>query len=133
MMRILIVSLFLSFCIFFGVSSSQETGIVHKAQPHRHKQYAKEKNPVPMSEKSIEKGRELFEKYCDKCHGEKGAEKVKEANLMDDVFFHGDSDGEIYHVITDGVRESTMKGFKKELTNEMRWNAGDCIGKSSGI
>lgn len=39
MVRILIISLFLSFCIFLGISYSQETGQIHESQPHKHKQY----------------------------------------------------------------------------------------------
>jgi hypothetical protein len=47
---------------------------------------------------------------------------VGNLNFVDDVFVHGDSDGEIFHVITDGVKDTQMKGFRKELTGVMRWH-----------
>lgn len=118
-MRILIFSLFPMFFLFFGASYAQEIG--HKTQIHKHKQYAKEKNPIPATEQSIEKGREIYGKHCDSCHGEEGAVKTK-MSLTDDLVLHGDSDGEIFRIITDGVKGTQMDGFKKELTTEMRWH-----------
>ncbi|MBI5211765.1 MAG: c-type cytochrome [Nitrospirae bacterium] len=102
--------------------SAQTTEHVHKPHPHKHKEYAKVKNPVPMTEDSIVKGKGLFEKRCVSCHGEssKGNEKT---DLTDGLLIHGNTDGEIFHVITDGTKgPAPMKGFKKELTKEMRWH-----------
>jgi cbb3-type cytochrome c oxidase subunit III len=79
------------------------------------------KNPIPMTEESIRKGAELFENHCADCHGEKGKGDGN-LNLTDEMIIHGDSDGEIFHVITDGVRGTQMKGFKKDLTDEKRWH-----------
>lgn len=95
---------------------------IHKPHPHQHKQYAKVKNPIPMTEDSIARGKGLYEKHCISCHGEssRGNEKT---DLSDNLWIHGNSDGEIFHVITDGTKGPTpMKGFKKELTKEMRWH-----------
>ena len=75
-----------------------------------------------MTEDSIVKGKTVYEKHCISCHGEssKGNEKT---DLTDKLYVHGDTDGEIFHVITDGTKGPTpMKGFKKELTREMRWH-----------
>ncbi len=119
--RKLIVALFLLFCVVFGVSHAQETGHVHKPHPHKHKQYAKVKNPVPMSGQSIRKGAELFEKHCIGCHGE-GGRQAGNLNLTDDMVIHGETDGEMFHVITGGLKGTGMKGFKRELTDEMRWH-----------
>jgi mono/diheme cytochrome c family protein len=95
---------------------------IHKPHPHKHKQYAKVKNPIPMSEQSIAKGSKIFEKYCIECHGESSKGK-EETDLTDNRWIHGNSDGEIFHVVTDGTKgPAPMKGFKKELTKEMRWH-----------
>lgn len=120
-MRMLIVFLFSLFCPVFSVSHAQETGHIHMPHPHKHKQYARVKNPVPITAQSIAKGMDFFGKHCVSCHGE-GGKKDGNLNLTDAVVIHGDADGEIFHVITDGVKGTQMKGFKKELTNEMRWH-----------
>ena len=122
MKKIVILIVFSVFTLIFGYAYAQTTEHIHKPHPHKHKQYAKVKNPIPMSEQSIAKGSKIFEKYCIECHGEssKGNEKI---DLTDGLWIHGDSDGEIFHVITDGTKgPMPMKGFKKELTKEMRWH-----------
>lgn len=96
---------------------------VHKPHPHKHKEYVKVKNPIPITEESIVKGKTLYEKHCVSCHGETGKGKDNIPDLTDNFWIHGKSDGEIFHVITDGTKGQTpMKGFKKELTKKMRWH-----------
>lgn len=120
-MKIVVGSLFSLFGLVFSVSYAQETGHIHKPHPHKHKQYAKVKNPVPTSEQSIKKGSEFYEKHCAGCHGE-GGRGDGNLNLTDDMVIHGDTDGEIFHVITDGAKGTQMKGFGKELTSDIRWH-----------
>ncbi|MHB8883319.1 MAG: c-type cytochrome [Thermodesulfovibrionales bacterium] len=121
MMKILVVFLLSLFGLALSVSHAQEAGHVHQPHPHKHEQYAKKKNPVPMTEQSIGKGAEFYEKYCVGCHG-KGGKGDGTLNLTDDMVIHGDTDGEIFHVITDGAKGTQMKGFKKDLTDEKRWH-----------
>lgn len=121
MMKILVVFLLSLFGLAFSVSHAQEAGHTHQPHPHKHKQYAKMKNPVPMTEQSIKKGSEFYGKRCVGCHGA-GGKGDGPLNLTDDMVIHGDTDGEIFHVITDGVEGTQMKGFKKELTDETRWH-----------
>lgn len=73
-----------------------------------------------MTEQSIAEGRKLFEKHCIACHGksEKGGIGP---DLKGSLRIHGNSDGEIFHVIAAGVKGTTMKGFREELSDEMRW------------
>jgi cytochrome c553 len=117
-MKILLVNLFLMFFLLSGGSYAQQSQHLHEPHAHRHKEHAKKKNPIPMTAQTIDKGRNLFGKHCVSCHGEEGKGPL---DLTDHMFIHGDSDGEIFHVITDGVRKSKMKAFQKELTDEMRW------------
>ncbi len=93
----------------------------HKHEPHRHLKYANMINPVAMTARSIAEGAKLYAKHCIACHGESGKGGIG-TTLTGSVRIHGGTDGEMFHVITDGVAGTSMKGFKKELTKEMRWN-----------
>ncbi len=102
----------------------------HKHEQHRHLKYAYMKNPVAMTAQSIAEGAKLYEKHCVACHGESGKGGIG-PHLTGSVRIHGNTDGEMFHVITDGVAGTAMKGFKKELTEKMRWNLVNYI-KSLG-
>ena len=101
-----------------------------KHEQHRHLRYANMKNPVAMTAQSIAEGAKLYEKHCIACHGESGKGGIG-PHLTGSVRIHGNTDGEMFHVITDGVTGTTMKGFKKELTDKMRWHLVNYI-KSLG-
>jgi mono/diheme cytochrome c family protein len=106
-------------CLPSGSAAAEEMKDAHK--PHRHLEYAKIKNPVSKTEKSIAQGRKLYEKHCIACHGESGKGGTG-PNLTGSVRIHGSTDGEMFHVIRDGVAGTTMKGFRKELSDKMRWH-----------
>jgi cytochrome c5 len=90
-----------------------------KHEQHRHLRYAYMKNPVAMTAQSVAEGAKLYEKHCMACHGESGIGGIG-PNLTVSVRIHGKTDGEMFHVITDGVAGTAMKGFKNELTEKMR-------------
>ncbi len=116
-----VLSIFLMFSLASFDVFAQTAEHIHKPHPHRHKQYAKIKNPVPMSEQSISEGKRLYEKHCSRCHGEAGIGDIA-PDLTDDMWIHGNTDGEIYHVIVHGAKGTSMSGFKKELTKNMGWH-----------
>jgi mono/diheme cytochrome c family protein len=120
-MKIVLIILAAVFCFVSTAAFAHEGEHMHGTQSHRHMEYAKEKNPIPMDEKSVMRGKELYEQHCIGCHGKRG-KAAGRLDLTKPVFIHGPSDGEIYHVITDGVGETAMKSFKKELTKKMRWD-----------
>jgi len=93
----------------------------HKHEQHRHLKYANMKNPVAMTAQSIAEGSKLYEQHCLACHGGSGKGGIG-PDLTGSVRIHGNTDGEMFHVITAGVAGTAMKGFKKELTEEMRWH-----------
>lgn len=93
----------------------------HKHEQHRHLEYAKIKNPVAKTEKSVAEGRRLYEKHCMACHG-KAAKGGIGPELTVPSRMHGSTDGEMFHVIADGVAGTAMKGFGNDLSDEMRWN-----------
>ncbi len=113
------------FLIVMILTAPSFAAIIHEEPhghgPHRHLQYEKMKNPVAMTEQSIAQGRQLYEKHCLACHGESGKGGIG-PSLTGPARMHGGTDGEIFHVITDGVAGTAMKGFKKELPDKTRWD-----------
>jgi mono/diheme cytochrome c family protein len=85
------------------------------------------KNPVKSTKTSIQKGKEVYEKKCSLCHGDKGDGKgpasaglnPKPTNFKDS---HGEkmTDGEHFWKITTG--RGGMPSFAKDLTEEERWH-----------
>jgi mono/diheme cytochrome c family protein len=88
------------------------------------------KNPVAATPKSIKAGEQTFQKFCAACHGKDakgdGPTAPKDShppNLIDDVWTHGSTDGEIFTVISNGAGpKSEMKSFKSKLTADEIWN-----------
>src|SRR5438270_13492642 len=82
----------------------------------------KMKNPVASTPQSIQAGQVIFQKSCAVCHGMTGKgdgaivaslkpEATKPANLADDKWEHGGTDGEIFVTIRDGIPPKfEMKG-----------------------
>ena len=87
----------------------------------------KMKNPVKATKITIQKGKEIYEKKCSLCHGDKGDGKgpasaglnPKPTNFKDS---HGEkmTDGEHFWKITTG--RGGMPSFAKDLTEEERWH-----------
>ena len=102
----------------------------HQAGAHHHPAAAKLQNPVKPTPASIAAGKKTFESQCAACHGASGkgdgkmvAElKTKPADLTDDQWKHGSTDGEIFTVIRDGAKDTEMKGFASKLTANQIWN-----------
>jgi mono/diheme cytochrome c family protein len=91
---------------------------------------SKLKNPVAASPESVKAGQALFQKNCRFCHGATGTgdgpmapEGSHPANLTDDKWDRGPSDGEIFTVIREGAGpQFVMKGFKSTLSEKDVWN-----------
>jgi mono/diheme cytochrome c family protein len=88
------------------------------------------KNPVQPTPKSIESGRQAFNRACRQCHGPKGLgdgplapKNPSPADLTDAEWKFGSSDGEIFAIIANGVGgDSEMKGHRSEMTVTEMWN-----------
>ena len=103
----------------------------HAAEPHRHGDAAKLKNPVAADAKSLAEGKELYTANCADCHGVEGKGDGPMAaytgdpvpsDLTDGTWQHGSTDGEIYALIHDGVENTGMRNFDKELTEQQIWH-----------
>jgi mono/diheme cytochrome c family protein len=87
----------------------------------------KVKNPVKATKASTQRGKEIYEKKCSLCHGDKGDGKgsasaglsPKPTNFKES---HGEkmTDGEHFWKITTG--RGGMPSFAKDLTEEERWH-----------
>ena len=88
------------------------------------------KNPVPPSAASVTAGAATFKKYCAFCHGPEakgeGPLAPKDShppNLTDAKWDHGDTDGEIFMTVQNGLGStSAMKGFKGKMPDQDMWN-----------
>jgi mono/diheme cytochrome c family protein len=87
-------------------------------------------NPVKADAVSIAAGKKLYDSNCAPCHGEsaKGDGKMasqfnpKPADLTDAEWAHGSTDGEIFAVLRDGVKNTGMKGFGSKMTAHQMWD-----------
>src|SRR5438270_13548757 len=97
---------------------------------HRHPAAAKLNNPVAADAVSIADGRQTYDKQCAGCHGDSGkgdgamGEELnpRPANLVDADWKHGSTDGEIFVVVRDGVKNSGMKPYARKLTAHQIWD-----------
>jgi mono/diheme cytochrome c family protein len=87
-------------------------------------------NTVDADATSLAAGKKLYASNCASCHGDsaKGDGKAgstlnpKPANLADETWAHGSSDGEIFTVIRDGVKDTGMKAFGSRMTVHQMWD-----------
>ena len=91
---------------------------------------AKLKNPVATSPESIAAGEAIYMKRCRGCHSReltggppKEAGEHEASNLVDDTWDHGGTDGEIYHVIRNGVPpELVMEPWDDRVNETETWH-----------
>ena len=87
------------------------------------------KNPVASSPESIQAGKQTFTRYCAPCHGPEakgdgqGAGSVRPANLVDETWKYGATDGEIFTNIRDGIGPFfDMASWQSTLKEPDIWN-----------
>jgi mono/diheme cytochrome c family protein len=81
-------------------------------------------NPIKADAASLQRGREIYESSCLKCHGEEGrGDGPSVTNPIDfrEEFVVELSDGEIFYLITNGVEGSEMWAFNF-LDDDQRWH-----------
>ncbi len=86
-------------------------------------------NPVPLTNESIETGRETFNKFCSFCHGESGTGEPVFKQEGRGAFQPADlrkwqdrSDGELFFIITNGVEGTEMLPWGDVLSERQRWD-----------
>ncbi len=83
-------------------------------------------NAIPVNPESIEQGKQIFNKLCWTCHGNKGkgdgpaskSLKPKPADFSTSEF-HEQTDGAIFWKITEG--RGSMASYKSSLSAKQRW------------
>ncbi len=88
------------------------------------------KNPVAPTAESIKMGEQLYMKNCQFCHGPTGLgdgklvpKDMKPANLADEKWDRGSTDGEIHAVIANGAGpDFKMKGVKARISDTDIWH-----------
>lgn len=89
------------------------------------------RNPVAATAQSVTNGRNLYNKNCRQCHGVRGRgdgplapSNPRPADLTDDKWDHGSTDGEIYAIIWNGAPapKSEMKPMKGTLRANDVWH-----------
>jgi mono/diheme cytochrome c family protein len=104
--------------------AAQET---HDQKQDRRAEARKLKNPVASDTASIEEGRKIYLRHCASCHGPSGKGDGSmalaggtPADLTDETWDHGSSDGEIFVAIRDGV-SADMEPYKDRLSDKQIW------------
>ncbi len=113
-------------CFFFlpGITVAQE----HPSEPHRHPEAQAIENPLESTADSRRVGRQRYVFMCRECHGNSGrgdgdmshAGGVP-SDFTDDVWQHGESDGELFTVIKDGVT-ADMQSYANRLSDDDIWH-----------
>ena len=88
---------------------------------------AKIKNPVESNAESVAAGRQIYARLCARCHGPTGkgdgggaGAGGQPADLTDDAWDFGGTDGEIFGVIHDGT-SADMEGYAERINDTDIW------------
>lgn len=83
------------------------------------------KNPIASGYSAIQRGKELYTRFCSPCHGIRGdrqaplADKGLWAPQLFEDRFKSIPEGEFFYVITMG--NATMKSYKSQISPDDRW------------
>lgn len=124
----LAVFAFSAAALLAGAAGAADLGTVDATSPVLPREEAKTlKNPVPNTQASIAKGRQIYAANCVPCHGEDGKARGdamgNATDLTDPVVWnHGTAEGEIFRTIRDGAGVA-MRPFRFEIHEvEDLWN-----------
>lgn len=100
---------------------------------------SKPENPVASDPASIAAGEKLYNDNCAECHGETGKgdgprgpySNPTPPDLTDDEWKHGSTDGEIFTVIQNGVQDTDMVSWEKDIPTRQLWDVVNYV-KSLG-
>ncbi len=87
-------------------------------------------NPIEATEESVRAGLRVYGRFCRACHGIRADGQgmtappgSRPANLIDDEWVHGGTDGDIFLVIRNGVPPAyDMEAWEGRITDEEMWH-----------
>lgn len=87
------------------------------------------RNPVRADAKSLAIGKKLYDTQCASCHGATGHGDgkmgamltPKPADLTDAEWKYGETDGHIFIVLRDGIRQTGMRPYGSRMTPTELW------------
>lgn len=114
----------------FGATASVEAAGGSVVVQDEQEESEPQANPIEMSEDSVRAGRRIFGRFCRSCHGMRADGQgmtapsgSRPANLVDDQWDHGSTDGEIFTVIREGVPPAyDMDAWEGRITDDDIWN-----------
>ena len=113
-----------------AMTSAIVTAQSEKGERKWNPEAAKKVNPVPSTPESIAAGEAIYLRRCRACHGRDGtggqpkdAGSEAPSNLVDRETTFGSTDGELYHVIRNGVGPAfEMEPWDDRLSETDTWN-----------
>ena len=90
----------------------------------------KMKNPVASNPTSLAAGKKLYDAQCASCHGTVGKGDGKAGamlkppppDLTDGEWKYGSSDGDVFAVIRDGAKQTSMRAYGEKIATNDIWN-----------
>ena len=109
--------------------SKAEKWVAHAALDAAVRARAPRGKTAPSDPASLARGREAYRANCLVCHGVPGGEQSSIAAGLNppvpdlaEPETHARSDGEIYFLVSGGVRLTGMPGFERSLPERTRWD-----------
>ena len=140
-LRVVFGSVVLAWSVAMGVSLIAQTAAPAQGPAAVPAEAKKMKAAFASSPAAIGAGKKLYEKYCRFCHGDTGKgdgkmapKNVQPANLTDETWIHGSSEGEIFWLIQNGAPPKyEMKGVRSKITAQETWNLVHFVRSLGGV
>jgi mono/diheme cytochrome c family protein len=68
-------------------------------------------NPLAADAAAVSDGRDLYNQICQSCHGTSGQGGDRGPSLSTGTFSHGNTDGDLFRSIRNGIPGTQMAGF----------------------
>ncbi len=119
--------------VLLGFAAASWAAAQTKSDWQAPEQAKKTKNPVPANAAALAAGKTIYADKCASCHGDNGNGQgdqaklyaVKPQDFTNPQLMAAMTDGELFWKISEGRRP--MPSFKKQLTEEQRWQVVDYI------